>query len=165
MTKICRISMVFALGLAVSPMLLPAQDRDRDKNSIEGTWDVSVIVKDCQTGALIRTVRSLQMFIHDGSVTETANTAARGSSLGNWRHTEGQNYDAKYWFFRYKPDGTFASFAKVVDNITVNSAGTEFDSSGTVQDFDAKGVLISTGCFTHTAKRLADSEEVSSDLR
>ena len=129
MTKICRISMVFALALAISPMMLPAQERDndRDKDSVEGTWDLSVIVKDCQTGALIRTVRSLQMFIHDGSVTETANTAARGSSLGNWRHIEGQNYDAKYWFFRYKPDGTFASFAKVVDNITVNSEGTELN--------------------------------------
>jgi hypothetical protein len=166
MTNICRICTVFVLGLAISPMMSAQQrDRDRAKDSIEGTWEVSVTVKNCQTGALIRIVRSLQMFIGDGSFTETANTAARGSSLGAWRHTEAQNYDDKFWFFRYKPDGTFASLAKGVDHITVNSDGNEFDSYGTVQDFDANNMLISTGCVTHTAKRLTDSEELPSDPR
>ena len=69
-------------------------------------------------------------------------------------------YNASYWFFRYTlPSGTFASIAKVKDMITLNLDGDRFTSSGTVEDFDANGNLISTGCFTHTANRLTNSEQ------
>jgi len=33
--------------------------------------------------------------------------------------------------------------------------GNQYSSSGTVQDFDATNTLISTGCVTHSATRLA----------
>ena len=154
MTKsLLRISAIFALTFTASQMTLSAQD----EHSLVGTWDVSVTVTNCQTGALIRTVRSLQMFDRTGSVTETANTASRGISLGVWRHEHygDQIFPASYWFFRYKPDGTFASIAKVLDTITLSPDGTEFTSTGTVEDSDQNGNPISTGCFTHSAKRLA----------
>ena len=65
-----------------------------------------------------------------------------------------QTYNASYWFFRYKADGTFASIARISDTIQLGQAG-EFTSAGTVLDFDATGTLISTGCFVHSAKRLS----------
>ncbi len=34
--------------------------------------------------------------------------------------------------------------------------GSEFGASGIIEDYDANNVLISTGCFTHPAKRLSD---------
>ncbi len=151
MTKsILRICAISALALAASPMLLSAED----KPGLEGVWDVSVTVTNCQTGALIRTVRSIQMFDHHGAFTETANTFLRGSSLGSWAHAHDQNFDATYWFFRYKPDGTFASFAKSLDSIELGQDGSTFTASGTIQDFDATGASISIGCFTHAATRL-----------
>jgi hypothetical protein len=147
--RICTI----ALGLAASQVVLPAEDN----HSVEGVWDVAVTVTNCQTGAVIRTVRSLQMFSHDGSFTETANTFLRGSSVGTWNHDTAQNYQARFWFFRYKPDGTFASIAQALDNITLNADGSEFTAAGSIQDFDATNTLISTGCFTHAATRLSGS--------
>jgi len=147
-TNILRASIV-ALGLAASPAMLMAQD-----NSIAGVWDVSVTVKNCQTGALIRNVRSLQMFQPDGSLRETADTASRGISLGTWSHGQGDTWQAQFWFFRYNRDGSFASFAKSVETITLNNSGGEFSASGTVQDFDANNSPISSGCFTHIASRL-----------
>src|SRR5581483_10832065 len=96
-----RISML-AIGLAATPAILAAQD-----NSIAGVWNVTVTVKNCQTNALITTVHSLQMFLRDGSMIETANTASRGISVGAWTHAEGQTYQGAFSFFRYKPDGTF----------------------------------------------------------
>jgi hypothetical protein len=153
-TSIFRICTVLALGLAGS--LLPAQER----SGLEGVWDVSVTVTNCQTGAHIRTVRALQMFRRDGSILETANTALRGISEGSWSPAGWLMYNASYWFFRYTlPSGTFASIAKVKDMITLNLDGDRFTSSGTVEDFDANGNLISTGCFTHTANRLTNSEQ------
>jgi len=94
------------------------------------------------------------MFSADGSFSETTNLGNRGSSLGNWTHTAGSGYNATYWFFRYKPDETPSSFAKAVDTITLAPNGNQFTSAGTVQDFDANGVLLSTGCFLGTANRL-----------
>src|SRR5690348_9222616 len=104
MTKnIFRIAATLALSLAASQRVLPAQNM----NGPEGVWDVSVNVVNCQTGAFIRTVRSIQGFQHSGAFTETANTFLRGSSIGVWNHQGAQYYNASYWFFRYKPDGTF----------------------------------------------------------
>jgi hypothetical protein len=38
-----------------------------------------------------RIVRSLQMFLRDGSFTETANTFLRGASVGSWNRASGPN--------------------------------------------------------------------------
>ncbi|HLN00453.1 MAG TPA: hypothetical protein VK335_14295 [Bryobacteraceae bacterium] len=152
MTKsIFRICTILALSSVASLTVVSAQDR----HSPEGVWDVSVTVTNCQTGALIRTVRSIQGFLHDGSFTESANTFLRGASVGAWTRNGDSTSAAKFWFFRYKPDGTFASFAQALDMITVSEDGTEFTAQGTIQDFDTNNVSLSIGCFTHTAKRLS----------
>ena len=150
MTKMMfRVFATIAIALAGSQTLLLAQGN----HNPEGTWDVSVTVLDCQSGALIRTVRSLQMFSRDGSFTETANTFLRGSSLGSWSHAEGNMYTATYWFFRYTPDGTFKSIAESLDKVELNGDGKQFTASGTITDYDATGNPISVGCFTHAAQR------------
>ncbi len=113
---------------------------------------MTVNVTNCQTGTPIRTVASLQQFRPEGSVIETANTASRGMSEGVWGYAGEKNVAASYWFYRYNPDGTFASRASVTDKIVLGSNG-QFTSSGVVLDYDANGKLLTTGCFTHTAIR------------
>jgi hypothetical protein len=149
--RIFRICTLLTLGFAASQTILPAQERER--NELEGVWSVSVNVTNCQTGAPIRTVVSLQQFRPDGSVIETANSASRGMSEGVWGYAGDRNVAALYWFFRYNPDGTFASRASVTDKIVLGAEG-EFTSAGMVLDYDATGKLLTTGCFTHTATRL-----------
>jgi hypothetical protein len=144
-----QLSMILALALT-GAQSMSAQSA----NSVEGTWSVAVTVVDCTTGVVIRNVRTLQMFSHDGSFTETAFTAARGISVGKWKGTGGKTFGATFWFYRYTPAGTFASLAQGLDAITLSSDGSTFSSTGTVQDFDANGNLISTGCVTHAAVRL-----------
>ncbi|HLY40509.1 MAG TPA: hypothetical protein VKR52_04810 [Terracidiphilus sp.] len=148
-TNLFRICTVLAVAVAASQTIVHAQEG----GTLKGVWDVSVTVTNCQNGALIRTVRSLQQFRQDGSVTETANTSSRGISEGVYSEAGDHTFNASYWFFRYNPDGTFASIAKVTDKITLGRDG-EFTSAGTVLDFNAAGTLISTGCFVHSAKRL-----------
>jgi hypothetical protein len=94
------------------------------------------------------------MFSHDGSLTETAFTASRGPSVGRWAHTGGKTFTDTFWFFRYTPTGTFASLAQGLESITLSADGSTLTSTGTVQDYDANGNLISTGCVTHAATRL-----------
>ncbi len=139
--RMFRICILLTLGFAASQTILPAQERHR----LEGIWSVSVNVTNCQI--------SLQQFRPDGSVIDTANTASRGISEGVWGYAGDKHVAASYWFYRFNPDGTFASRASVTDKIVLGSNG-EFSSTGSVLDYDANGKLLTTGCFTHTATRL-----------
>lgn len=145
-----RICILLALAFTASQPLLSAQER----SELEGIWNVSVTVTNCTTGASIRKVASLQQFRGDGSMIETANTASRGISEGVWRFVGRQTVAASYWFYRFNPDGTFASRASITDKITPGANG-QFTSIGMVLDYDASGNLLSTGCFTHAATRLS----------
>ncbi len=152
MTKMMfRVLAAIAIAFTGSQTLLLAQGN----HSIEGTWNLNVTVVNCQSGALIRTVNSLQMFSHDGSFTETANTYLRGSSLGKWDHAEDNMYISTYWFYRYNADGTFKSIAEGVNKEELSGDGTHFTASGIITDYDATGNVISVGCVTHAARRLA----------
>ncbi len=122
--------------------------------SIVGVWDVAVTVVNCQSGALIRHVHSVQMYQHDGAFSETTSSGARGSSLGYWFRDDRQTYTARYFFFRYNPDESFLSFAKAANTITLSPDGSTFTVKATIEDFDANGNLLTTGCVTQTAKRL-----------
>ena len=154
MTKnIFRMGTILALSLAASQTFLSAQDT----SSVEGVWNVTVTVTDCQ-GTTIRTVNSLQLFHRDGSLIETSNLSSRGISEGTWKRAGDRTYDASYWFFRYPPPiGQFASFAVLKDTITLADED-HFTSSGTVEDFKADGTTT-TSCFTHTATRLSALEQ------
>lgn len=140
---------ILLLGLAATQTMMPAEDRPR----IQGVWDVSVTIRDCQSGDVIRTVRAMNLFVHDGSLTETAANILRSPSVGTWMHAQGQTYTSTFRFFRYNPDGTFASTAKVTRTIELSDDASQFTSTGTVEDFDADGVLISTACATEAATR------------
>jgi hypothetical protein len=122
--------------------------------ALVGVWDVAVTVVNCQTGALIRNVRSVQKYQPDGAFSETTSIGTRGSSVGYWYRQEGQLYGAAYFFFRYNADGSFASFAKAANQITLGPDGNQFSVTATINDYDANDKLLSTGCVTQTAKRL-----------
>ena len=139
-TRTFGICAMLAIGLA-APAL-----KAQESATLVGVWDVNVTVKNCETGALIRTVNSIQYFHSDQSQTETANTASRGPSYGSWQSAGGNVYHATYWFYRYTPTGTFASEALVNDVITLVN-NNKFTSKGTVQDFDDTGKTLSIGCF------------------
>jgi hypothetical protein len=147
-----RICTVLALGLAGS--LLPAQER----RGLEGVWNVSVTVTDCN-GSILRTVQSLQLFHPDGSLVETSNLDSRGISEGVWKRAGTWTYDASYWFFRYPaPLGPYASFATVKDTITLDPDNDHFTASGTVVDLETDGTTL-TSCFTHSGSRLTDLDK------
>jgi hypothetical protein len=158
-TNLLRILALSAIAVAVSSaqQVDAAQANARRgaaEASIVGVWDVAVTVVNCQSGALIRNVRAVQMYQPDGAFTETTSTGTRGSSIGYWFREEGQIFGANYFFFRYNADGSFASFAKAANAITISSDGSQFTVKATIQDYDASNGLISTGCVTQTAKRL-----------
>jgi hypothetical protein len=141
--------MMLLLGLAATP----ATASDRQTPRLNGLWNVNVTVRSCETGEVIRAVRALNLFIQDGSMTETSSNSQRSNGLGTWRHRHDNTYRSMFQFFRYNPDGTFATTARVVRTIQLSQHGTRFVSTGTVEDFDAQNARVSVGCSTETAVR------------
>lgn len=153
---VLKSSVIATLLLTGAQMMLSAQetaDSRKEKLGIEGVWITSVSIRDCQSGTVIRTVRALNLFIHDGSSVETAVNVLRTPSVGSWKRLEGQTYASTFTFYRYNPDGTFASKAKVTRTIELSEEGNDFTTTGTVEDFDANNVLISKSCPTETGTR------------
>lgn len=158
-TNFIRILALSAIAAAVGCAQQVDEAQSNARRVVEGArlvgiWNVAVTVVNCQTGAVIRNVHSVQMYQPDGAFSETTSIGTRGSSIGYWTHDQAQAYTANYFFFRYNPDGTFASIAKAANNITLSGDGSEFSVTATIQDYDANGNLLSTGCVTQTAKRI-----------
>ena len=147
--RILTTCLMLALGLAATQATASADQTPR----LNGMWNVSVTVRNCETGEVIRNVRALNLYVHDGSMTETSSNSRRSNSVGTWRHLEDNTYTSMFEFFRYNPDGTFATTARVIRRIELSHDGTQFVSTGTVEDFDAQNVRVSVGCSTETALR------------
>jgi hypothetical protein len=141
--------MMLVLGLAATQ----ATASDQETPRLNGLWNVNVTVRSCETGEVIRNVRALNLFIQDGSMTETSSNSQRSNSVGTWRHRRDTTYRSMFEFFRYNPDGTFATTARVVRTIQLSQDGNRFVSTGTVEDFDAQNINVSIGCSTETATR------------
>jgi hypothetical protein len=141
--------MMLAVGLAATQATVSAEQPSR----LNGLWNVTVTIRNCETGEVIRNVRALNLYVHDGSMSETSSNSQRSNSLGIWRHFRDNTYTSMFEFFRYNPDGTFASTARVIRTIELGHDGTTFRSAGTVEDFNAQNVSVSVACSTETAER------------
>lgn len=151
MRSILRTCAISVLCAAAATTVVAAQDESR---GLEGVWNVSVSVLDCETGAVIRQAHAITMFIHGGSMTQIAANLLRSSAEGTWTHAPEHTFTESFWFFRFNPDGSLASTANATHTIQLSPDGTKFTSTGVVRDFDANNLLISTGCATKTATRL-----------
>ena len=139
-------------GESIVQSVRPAQSGKAGK--IEGTWRVEVTLRNCQTGAPIRTIQAMNTYLRGGSMLETGSSSPiRSPGHGIWQHTGGRNFTATFIFFRFNPDGTYAGPQKVTRNIEVGEDGNEFTATSSVEILDVNDNLIATGCATETARR------------
>ena len=131
------------------------EEAENMESTMEGTWDVTVISRNCQTGRPIRTSRSMSTFHRGGTLVETGDTPLlRSIGQGMWRRLDQRHYMAVLRFFQYKPDGALAGTQKVTRNLELSDDGTEFRATATVDVFDADDSLIDTECATEKARLL-----------
>jgi hypothetical protein len=148
----------FVLG-ALIPMSCMAFGEDTDTDgayrhhSIEGTWDTTVTVRVCGSGAAVQTFRAMSLFGADGSLVATS-VVAPPPSLGQWWRVGPDRYLAKMRFFRYDTAGAFLGVQQLTRTISMNASGTEFTGVVTVEIFDTLNNPIASGCSTEVSKRL-----------
>ena len=124
---------------------------------MEGTWDVRVTLRDCQTGDPVSTFRALSTFGRGGSLIEVNVDESPGrcrAGQGNWRPVGDRCYSAVLRFFRFHPDGAFAETRTVTRRIELSDDGKEFTATASVEVFNPDDGLVQTNCATERARRL-----------
>ena len=174
--SLLRLIGLFSLGLAMTPAFAPsgtgAQTREqpvevksseletasltgKGARAIEGTWNVVVTLRDCQSQAPLGTFRAMDMFIQGGSIVDTnaAPPTTRGPGFGSWEYIGEQQFAATLRFFIYNPDGTFAGVRRLAQEISLGLDNNSWESTVTTIIFNPAGTPIATGCATAIASR------------
>jgi hypothetical protein len=123
---------------------------------LEGTWRVQVTLRDCGTGAELRTFPAMLTFAQGGALVETTTgfgPAARGPGHGFWRYTGGNTYTAVSEAFLFNPDGTWNGTQRLTQTIEIGDDRDELTATASNEIFNPDGSVRLTGCATAVAHR------------
>jgi hypothetical protein len=127
------------------------------KLKMVGTWDIHMTLRNCQTGAALRTFPSLATFADCGTVIEVTtglSPARRGPGQGVWRHMGGNTYRATIDAFLFDAEGVWTGTQRLTQIIEVCDDRDEFKANATNEIFDTDGRLTETVCATAVGRRL-----------
>jgi hypothetical protein len=128
------------------------------KNQLVGTWHTEVALRNCATGASIKTLKAVNTFDGDGGLIEPCGNATPrlySPGQGTWRRIAGHNYAAVLRFFRFNRDGSIAETYQVTRRLRLSNDGERFTGTAYVEVFDADNNLILAHCATESAKRFS----------
>ncbi len=148
------------LVISTSTFLAFTQDDTKSQNGggrLEGTWDIQVTVRNCQTGAPIRTYAEIETFMSGGTTivsTTGIPPALKTAGHGIWNHAGGNTYRFKFKSFSFDASGNFTGWAIIKQEVYLNQSANEYVSTGgTAEVYAPNGNLLFTGCSTTTATR------------
>lgn len=147
------IALVVSLVAMFTPVL---GSKQTGGGRLEGTWDVQVTIRNCQTRAEIRTFPSVTSFIFGGiTIDSTSGTpqAQRTPGQGVWSHLGGDAYRFSFKTFTFDAANNPTGWTIITHEADLDSKGTQYSSAGTAQVYDLNGTLVFTGCSSTTATR------------
>jgi hypothetical protein len=149
-------ALVVAGMLALGSGLIAKAQSESQAGPLEGTWRVQLTVRDCQTGAELRTFPALFTFAKGGTLTATTagqSPALFTPNLGVWGHTGGNTYSAVSEAFVFSPAGAWMQTHRLTRAIELSSDANEFTDKVAVEIFDTNRHLLGTGCGTSAGRR------------
>lgn len=123
---------------------------------IEGAWASTITVRDCTSGAPIRSVQGVSTFHRGGTVSDTNDlaTSARAAGAGTWRAgAAAGSYTASVRFDRFNADGTPAGAQKVSRSFVLAADGNATTGTIAAQVLDSAGSVLQNLCGTETSAR------------
>jgi hypothetical protein len=133
-----------------------AQSVAPDANVIEGAWESAVTIKDCTSGAVLRTFTGENIFHRGGTLTadNSMPVPTRGLGVGVWTQDSTGAYTTRFHFLRFNPDGTVAGSQNVVRTIALAADGKSLTSTIAAQLIDPAGNVIAPICGSEVGTRL-----------
>ena len=147
-----------ALAISLLTMLATqkASSQQGGGGRLDGTWDVQLTIRNCQTGVAIRTFPEVATFMFGGMMLDSTSgipQALKTPGQGVWSHVSGDIYQFSFKSLNFDAGGNFTGWTKVTHEATLNSDASEYTSEGTAEVFNANGISIFKGCSTTTATR------------
>lgn len=145
---------IAALGLAYGSRHVASQIEGRGR--LTGAWNVSVSVRNCQTGAEIRTFESIERFEPSGTMEDISSgfpPSQNTAGSGVWSHGGDRNYEFRFKAYRFDPSGTFLGWNVISHTLELNEKADSFTSQGTTEVYNAAGILVFTGCSVNSGTR------------
>ena len=149
------LAMAFVLCAGIA--LTRGQESDSHGGKIEGTWRVQVTLRNCQNGDPIRTFPAMLTFASGGTLTGTSTVlppASRGGDFGIWQFNGGRGYSAVSEAFLFN-SGVWSQTQRITQAITLSQDADILSSEAHTEFFDTSGNLVSSGCATAVATRMA----------
>lgn len=161
MHYVARLALVTALGIAgiistQTGRTAPVRSHANGPN-LEGTWRVQVTIRDCNSGASLRTFPAFLTFAQGGTLTETTTgfpPTLRSPGHGFWRHTTDQSYVAVSEAFLFNTAGVWTGTQRLTQSIEIGDSPDELKSTATNEIYNINGQLITSGCATAVATRM-----------
>jgi len=129
--------------------------RDNERR-LEGSWNIQVTRRDCQTGATLVSFPTMSTFMQGGTMHDYGIAMAptgRGPSHGVWSHLSGRRYSNALQFFLFGADGTNTGRQIIRRQIELSRSGNEYTATGAVEVFNTGGTVVATICTTETGTR------------
>lgn len=148
---------IFIAVLAIVVAAYKAPSQQGGGGRLDGTWEVQLTVRNCQTGAAIVTFPEVTTFMFGGTMIDS--TAGRAPALktlgqGVWSHVSDNVYQFKFKHFNFDAAGNFIGWSIISQEATLDSDGSQYSSEGKAETYNSMGTLLATGCSTTTATRL-----------
>lgn len=157
--KLSRLALwIGTIAVALSPAVRAAEPEPA-ADSLAGTWYTQVTLRNCQTGAALRTFPALASFAAGGTVTDTTTgfpPLLRSPGHGSWEKTGPHTYRSISVAFLFSPAGMWTGVQKLIQTITIEDR--HYSSTAANQIFDTGGNLTVSGCATASAARVEVSE-------
>lgn len=176
-TTLLRLSAGAALAMLMLiggwQIMVSAQDAGKEgyedlrRRTIEGVWRNQITIRNCQTGAPIRTFPGLLTFHKGGTLSETAegqvigeiNPAGqlivRSPGHGLWERRGWRHYQGSFTSLQYNSaNRTFAGTVKITQDIELSFDGNSFNDTATIQIFAPNGTQVATACATAVGTRI-----------
>jgi len=158
MNMLAGLALIVAVVLTATTFRAPVlgaapalEDSESHGGKLEGTWRMQVTIRDCASGAALRTFPAFLTFAQGGTLTETTTgfpPALRTPGHGAWEHLGGQTYRAVSEAFLFNPAGVWTGRQRLTQIIELSKDGEEMNSNATNEIFDTNGTLTVNGCAT-----------------
>src|SRR5262245_56772558 len=129
--SICALALAVSVLVMNAAVLVSGQDGG---GRLEGTWNVKVTLRNCQTGAQIRTFPSLTTFVAGGTTFDSSSglpQAQKTPGHGVWSQVSGNIYRFSFKSFSFDTGGNFTGWTKIAHEATLGSNAAEYTSTGT----------------------------------
>lgn len=130
--------------------------QDDNEKKLEGSWNIQVTRRNCQTGEALVTFPTMTTFMSGGTMQDYGIALAptgRGPGHGVWRHQSGRRYSAAFQFFLFGADGISTGKQIIRRQIELSRSGNGYAAVGAVEVFNTGGTVVANICTTETGTR------------